>query len=69
MSKRQMQEEKLGEEERVVAKSKLMMNLESKTAKQSPKALGLSASDIQGPLEAHSLNSDSTDAGRQLREV
>ena len=69
MSKRQVQEEKLGEEERVVVKSKLMMNLESKIAKQSPKALGSSASNIQGPLEAHSLNSDPTDAGRQLREV
>ena len=38
-----MQEEKPGEEERVVAKSKPMMSLVSKTANQSPTALGSSA--------------------------
>ena len=39
-SKRQMKEKKPGEEERVVAKSKPMMILVSKTANQSPTALG-----------------------------
>ena len=48
MSKRQMQEEKPGEEERVVAKSKPMMSSVSKIANRSPTALGSGASGSPG---------------------
>ena len=58
MSKRQTQEEKLGEEERVVAKSKPKMSLVLKTATQSPTALGSSAFDSPVTLKAHSSSSD-----------
>ena len=66
MSKRQMQEEKRGEEERVVAKSKPMMSSVSKTANRSPTALGSSASDRTGTLGAHSSNSDRTGTWRAV---
>ena len=61
-----MQEEKPGEEERMVAKSKPMMSLVSKTANQSPTALGSSASNSQETLKAHSSNSDRTGSGRPV---
>ena len=57
-----MQEEKPGEEERVVAKSKPMTSSVSKTANQSP-TVGSSASDSLETLEAHSSNSDRTGTG------
>ena len=60
MSKRLMQEEKPGEEERVVAKSKPMMSFLWKIVDQSPIALVSSASNSPGTLKAHSSNSDFT---------
>ena len=69
MSKRQMQEEKPGEEERVVDKSKSMMFLGSKTANRAPTALGSSASNSPGTLRAQSSSSDRTSMGNPLRKV
>ena len=54
MSKKLMQQELSGEAERVVAKSKPMMSLVSKTADQSPIAWGLSASYSPWTLKAQS---------------
>ena len=51
MSKKQMQEEKPGEEGRVVAKSKPMMNLLLKTDWQSPTGLGSSESNSLGDTQ------------------
>ena len=68
MSKRQIQEEKPGEEERVVAKSKPMMSSVSKTANRSPTALGSSASNSSGTLGAQSSNSDRTGTWRAACE-
>ena len=70
MSKRQMQEEKPGVEERVVAKSKPMMSSVLKTAKQCPTALGSSAfNSSKAPLKAQSSKSDRTCTGaRGLNE-
>ena len=58
MSERQMQEEKPGEEERVVANSKQLMSSVSKIANQSWTALGSSASNSPGTLKAHSSKTD-----------
>ena len=69
MSKRQMQEEKPGEEERVVAKSKLMMNFGVEDCQAVSKSTGVQCIQHPGATRSHSLNSDPTDAGRQLREV
>ena len=51
MSKRLMQERKAGEVERVVAKSKPVMSLVSKTVARSPVALGSSAPHTPGTLK------------------
>ena len=60
MSKKLMQEQKLGEEERVVEQSKPMMSLASMSADQSPTALGSSASTSLGTVGAYSSSSDRT---------
>ena len=60
MSKRLMQEEKPREDERVVAESKPMRNLVSKTVVWSPTALSSSASYSPGRLSAKSSNLDLT---------
>ena len=66
MSKKQTEEEKPGEEESVVATSKPMWNLVSKTAGQSPVALGSSASCSPWTLKAQISNPDLTGTGRPM---
>ena len=56
-SKRIRQEEKLGEKERAVAKSKTMMSLVSKLANHPPTTLGSSASNSPGTLGGQHSNS------------
>ena len=67
MSKRLIQDEKLGEEECVVAKSKTnVCFFVSKTVDQSPIALGSSASHSPGTLTAQSSNMKLTSSGRPV---
>ena len=60
MSKRLTQQERPGEDERVVAKSKPMWNMVSKTVDRSPTALGSSASYSLETLKAKSSDLDLT---------
>ena len=66
MSKRLIQQERSGNDERVVAKSKPIWSLVSKTVDRSPIALGSSASHSPETLKAHSSNSDRTGTGRHV---
>ena len=65
ISKRQ-QEEKPGEDERVVAKSKKGVNLVSKTINQSPTVLSSSTAQKSVKLKAQSSNLDLTSAGKRV---
>ena len=61
-----MQEEKPGEEERAVAKSKPMVSLVPKTDNQSPTTVGSSVFNSLGTLKAHNSNSDRTGTVRPV---
>ena len=64
MSERLIEQERPGEDEQVVAKSKPMQNLVSKTVDRSPTALSSSASYCPGTLTAKSSNLDLTSMGK-----